>query len=395
MFQNNDDIFSVFFKKPIMDLDYYSQCTSPTSSIFSESDYSLDKNNSITQPKFLNSNEKMPRADEPSTSCCISDMLEKRYISREQNIQYDVAELQKSIHDIEQRVPTENFELSMKVLKETANSIQESIALLNINKQQMIDQILYNIASSHHQPHILNAEKIQHLLNNMFATSDISCFEYNKIRYTDIFCFKRPNKKTVIIQICDDDTSVSQNVIDNFAQFLSTTNSNGIMVSNASTFHSKPDFHIDNYYGNTLIYINRMENDINKIRLAINTTDAIMTKMAEYEKNNNDYSIEKILLNDIYNEYQQFLVEKEHLIENLKEEHKRVMTNLQHGFKFSMLESLLTAKMAKIPKKEGIKCNICNVYCAHNLKALSAHKRGCSKKIAKITPTYEINDFSP
>jgi len=120
-----------------------------------------------------------------------------------------------------------------------------------------------------------------------------------------------------------------------------------------------------------------------------------MTKMNDYEKNNNDYSIEKILLNDIYNEYQQFLVEKEQLINAIKEEQKQVIHQLQHGFKFSMLESLLTTKMSKIPKKEGIKCNLCNNYCAHNLKALSAHKRGCSKKITKITPNYDINDFIP
>jgi hypothetical protein len=289
----------------------------------------------------------------------------------------------------------EDMGLSMKFLKESANSIQESMTLLHINKQQIIDQILHNINSSQNKTQNLNTENIKILLSNMFVASEIFYFEFDKKVYDNVLFFKRPNKKSIIIQIFEDENNVSQSSIDSFVQLLSVTNYNGIMVSKMSMFNSKPDFHIDNYYGNSIIYINQMENDINKIRLVINTTDAIMTKMAEYEKNNNDYNIEKIILNDIYNEYQQFLVEKEQIIESMKEEHKRVMNQLQHGFKFTMLESLLTTKMSKIPKREGIKCNICNNYCAHNLKALSAHKRGCSKKIQKIIPNYEMNDFKP
>ena len=136
-----------------------------------------------------------------------------------------------------------------------------------------------------------------------------------------------------------------------------------------------------------------MENDINKIRISINVTDSMMTKMMEYEKSANDYTIDKSLLNDIYNEYQQIISLKENLVEILKEEHKRSIDTLQHGFKFNVLESFLTTKMIKIPKKDGIKCNICNNYCAHNLKALSAHKRGCSKKNMKIAPNYDLDDY--
>jgi hypothetical protein len=38
-------------------------------------------------------------------------------------------------------------------------------------------------------------------------------------------------------------------------------------------------------------------------------------------------------------------------------------------------------------------CTIFNNYCAQNLKALSAHKRGCSKKQLKIVPNYDLEDF--
>ena len=401
MLQNNIDIFSVFCKNQTMNLDYYSHCTSPTSSLFSNSENDLDQMTPNIKTDFLNDTTHELDASSYSGSESSAsrykntDILEQNYKYCEKNIQQDVTKLRKSIHSIEQNTPPEDFGLSMKVLKETANSIQESITLLNINKQQMIDQIMCNITTSHQQTINLTTEKIKQLLNNMFANSEISYFEFDKNQHVDIINFKRPNKKNIIIQIFHDENNILQNLIDSFVYFLNKTNSNGIMVSKNSCFHSKPDFHIDNCYGNSIIYINSMENDLNKIRLAINTTDTIMTKMIEYEKNNNDYTIEKILLNEVYNEFQQFLTEKEHLIESLKEEHKRVINQLQHGFKFSMLESLLTTKMSKIPKKEGIKCTICNNYCAHNLKALSAHKRGCSKKNTKITPSYEVNDFIP
>jgi hypothetical protein len=222
----------------------------------------------------------------------------------------------------------------------------------------------------------------------MFHTSEISYIDNNN---NNTILLKRLNKKNIIIRMCEEDNNISQSTIDTFIQLLFTNNCNGIIVSNNSDFVSKSDFLIENYYGNSLIYIPKMVNDINKIKIAINATDAIMTKMREYEKNTNDYAIEKTLLNDIYNEYQQFIFDKENMIETMKDEHKKCMNHLHQGFRFSVLENFLTTKMIKIPKKDVIKCSICNSYCAHNLKALSAHKRGCSKK--NIVPAYELEDY--
>jgi hypothetical protein len=48
----------------------------------------------------------------------------------------------------------------------------------------------------------------------------------------------------------------------------------------------------------------------------------------------------------------------------------------------------------KLPKNELFKCDNCNMYNAHNRKALSAHKRGCYKKNGRaLSPNYELEDY--
>ena len=53
----------------------------------------------------------------------------------------------------------------------------------------------------------------------------------------------------------------------------------------------------------------------------------------------------------------------------------------------------ISAHFCAVLNLQGCKCTICNNYCAQNLKALSAHKRGCSKKQLKIVPNYDLEDF--
>ena len=63
----------------------------------------------------------------------------------------------------------------------------------------------------------------------------------------------------------------------------------------------------------------------------------------------------------------------------IKENQKKMLSQVD-DFQFPFLDKYLSSKYTKTTMKPGYKCDICKLYNAHNLKALAAHKRGCSRK---------------
>ena len=91
----------------------------------------------------------------------------------------------------------------------------------------------------------------------------------------------------------------------------------------------------------------------------------------------NEYSTVGVL-DDINEEYQNFINQRELLITVLKDFQKK-MTSQIESLKLPALEKYLEPKYANVRQK-GIVCNICNVFSASSKQSLSAHQRGCKKK---------------
>jgi len=79
------------------------------------------------------------------------------------------------------------------------------------------------------------------------------------------------------------------------------------------------------------------------------------------------------------NEYQLFLSQKNALFEVFKESQKKVFAQIDE-IRFPSLDKFLSTKYAAPIQKPGLKCDLCKLFNANNLKALAAHKRGCARK---------------
>jgi hypothetical protein len=267
---------------------------------------------------------------------------------------------------------------SVKLLQESMISFHEEF------------KIMYKEEGNTQNNLVRSMDNIVSYLQEKFPHSDISYYNMEN----NIILLKRLHKKNIMLQIYNDESVVTKSSILAFVQLLSETNNNGIVVSRFGEFETKSDYTIENSYGNMLIYIHNMENDgIQKLLLAVNVNDIIAQIMVHNEKNINYYCIEKNMLHDIYKEYEDFHRERQELIDSFKQDYKKKITSLQHNFKCVSLEELLSKNLMKIPKNEVFKCSICNNYNAQNLKALSAHKRGCCKKNKALSPNYVSEDY--
>jgi hypothetical protein len=74
-----------------------------------------------------------------------------------------------------------------------------------------------------------------------------------------------------------------------------------------------------------------------------------------------------------------FIAQKTAVIDVFKESQKKVLAQIDE-IRFPCLDRYLSTKYSAPIVKSGLKCDLCKSYNANNLKALAAHKRGCSRK---------------
>ena len=99
-----------------------------------------------------------------------------------------------------------------------------------------------------------------------------------------------------------------------------------VFVSQNSGISSKPNYHIDYFNGNMIIYIQNTDYSSERIKIAIDIIDNLSSKLQDFNKQNDENSIPTSVLNDINKEYQLFISQKEALIGVYKDCQKNYRT---------------------------------------------------------------------
>jgi hypothetical protein len=368
----------------------------------------LEKNNSLLIDK---------------TNLLISDIIPKNQNQFYSQIQDSIRSFHKSISD-DTRILLKYVDNN--TIKEYINSFEMKSSMMMQNLQQPIytfisaseDRINTNISNLKEnsifgntlqtkllgeltdflqnygkKENVTNKDSISIILNKIYSTSEIiplnksfynSMFsrtpENNPQNNNNNFIIKRMNKQKVLIQNIDIDRNVNNDEIREFIQNMEDNNCHGVFLSQKSGFTSKPNFHIETHNKLIMVYVHNVEYSAEKITAAIDIIDNLYSKLRELNiENSYEISIEKDVLEEINKEYQAFIIHKESIMNVLKESQKKLFTQIEE-FKFPALDKYLSTKFGAVPHKQGLKCDICKNFNAHNLKALAAHKRGCNRK---------------
>jgi gamma-glutamyl phosphate reductase len=144
--------------------------------------------------------------------------------------------------------------------------------------------------------------------------------------------------------------------------------------------YNKQDIIEDNN-GNVLLYVHEVNNDAEKIKIAIDIIDNFKTKLDECCSNNDGYTIDKEILDEINKEYQLFTSQKLSQIKNIKDFSTKMVKQIEDS-QFPALDKFLCTKYAFSTSKYV--CEFCE-FIAKNQQAMSAHKRGCKLKNTVLT----------
>lgn len=225
------------------------------------------------------------------------------------------------------------------------------------------------------------------VLTALFPSSEIT--DTTGMKASGDFILKRIDKPTILLENKDYSHNINKDEIAKFIRDVDSQNMNGIFISQYSGISFKNNYHIDVNKGNILVYIQHCEYSPDKIRIAIDIIDYLSSKVQELnlgETNN----IPKEVLDDINEEYQNFLTQKETMIMTLRDFQKKMTTQID-AIKLPSLDKYLVTKYAYVQNR-NFGCNICKNFTGSSKQSLSAHQRGCRKKFLPIVENTVENE---
>ena len=233
--------------------------------------------------------------------------------------------------------------------------------------------------------------KLGSLLNGIYPTAEIANTTGSKA--SGDFIMKRLDKPSILFENKEYDYNIPKDEISKFIRDIDTQNMSGIFISHYSGISFKQNFQIDINKGNVLVYIQGCEYNQDKIKIAVDIIDNLYVKIQDLNLNNDENSISKELLDDINEEYQAFIQQKENMLTSLKDFQKK-LTNQIDELQMPSLDKYLEPKYAYV-KARCFVCDICNVYTASSKQSVSAHKRGCKKTKAAVPENKIVIETNP
>lgn len=216
------------------------------------------------------------------------------------------------------------------------------------------------------------------LLSQLFSTASISQDNTGFIIQRE----KRPLLYVENYEMRDRNISVPETK--GFIASMQDKSGHGILISQYTGITSKPNFHIEIVHHRVIIYLHQMEFSQEKLQMATDMIDAISEKLGDFSSNYDiKYSVPKDILDEINREYQSFVLQKETILNTLKDNYKKTVSQIE-DVKFGSLDKYLSTRYSSC-KKQGFTCDLCNQFHVGTLKGLAAHKRGCYRKLSRET----------
>ena len=214
------------------------------------------------------------------------------------------------------------------------------------------------------------------VLHSLYPTAQIE--SVGNIKETGDILIKRRDKPVILFENKNYDRNVGQEEVRKFLRDVETQKCCGIMLAQHYGIANKNNFEIEIHNNNVLIYMHNVEYDSYKIKAAVDIIDHFKICLDDLELGTGEHiSLDKEFLDDINKEYQNFANNKLTHIKTIKDTQQKLIAQVE-DLKIPTLEHYLSRMYASSGAKENT-CEYCN-YVAKNLRALTAHHRGCALK---------------
>lgn len=213
------------------------------------------------------------------------------------------------------------------------------------------------------------------ILHNLYPSAQIDSVGQQK--ETGDIMLIRNNRPKILVENKIWNKNVVQEEIKKFIHDIETQNCCGVFLSQNYGIAGKENFEINIHDGNVLVYVHEVNNDPDKIKIAIDIIDHFYDKLEDcIDQTTEIDSISKDKLTAINTEFQTFIHSKLTLVKMAKEFNQKFLKQID-DLKIPTLEEYLSSKYSSSSSK--ITCEYCG-FVAKNHQAKSAHMRGCQVK---------------
>jgi len=280
-----------------------------------------------------------------------------------------------SISASEQRLDSRILEIrstterELSSIKEISTSNQSTSSSLNTSLSDLLKKMENSSSKGTISENILND-----ILHTLYPSAQIDSVGQQKA--TGDIILIRKDKPKILIENKDWNKNVVQEEIKKFLRDIEMQNCSGLFLSQNLGIAGKENYEINIHNGNVLIYVHGVNNDPEKIKIAIDIIDQLKYKLNELDNDSDVDTISKENLEAINTEFQSFVQSKLALIKIAKEFNQKILKQID-SFKIPTLEEYLSTRYATSSSKYN--CEFCN-FAAKNKASLSSHHRGCSVK---------------
>ena len=343
------------------------------------------------------------------TKLMVSEIIPKNQENLHKSIDSSLTQLQNSINNDTNLLMKSS--LTKDVLENFTNSIDEKFANTLLNSQNLLNSIISsteqrldgrlseikNISSTNNSTQDILCTNINDLLKKMENSSSKGKISENLLfnvlhslyptaqiefvgttKETGDIILKRRDKPVILFENKNYDRNVGQEEVKKFLRDIENKNCSGIMLAQHYGIANKNNYEIELHNNNVLTYLHNVEYDADKIKSAVDIIDYFKSCLNELEVGSGEHiNISKEFLSDINKEYQNFINNKLTHIKTIKDYQQKLISQID-DIKLPSLEHYLSRMFASSASKENT-CEFCN-YVAKNVRALTAHHRGCALK---------------
>jgi len=261
-----------------------------------------------------------------------------------------------------------------KQLDELRDNNNNSITL---NNQVNILLDKFNNSS---QKGIMSENILSKLLIKLYSSSDIT--DTSGIPHSCDIKLSRLGKVDILFENKNYTRNVHIDEVKKFQDDIKQHNTCGIMLSQQSGITHKPNFHIDIYNNNILLYLHNVEYNGEKIKLAVDIIDHLYNILEKIKLNglsgqeNSNIIIKPETVNIINQEYQNFIKKREDLIEFIRNNSNESITKIKQ-MEFPQLINILSINNNIKSITNKFNCKVCKKFGGETRKELNEHKKTC------------------
>jgi len=319
--------------------------------------------------------------------------------SKNENVEQIIEPL---VNNVSQNMENKFQILQNQIILPLTNKINESESRMN-NKLDNIHKMAYDNSNTtdslnkdlgEYLHRIKNSSfkgqygenKLKMILNSLYPQSNLDENGLTQTSHTkksgDFILNRGEQVPKILIENKEyDSKKVPDDEVRKFIRDVEEQQCHGIMLSQHNEISSKSSYHIDIHKNYLLLYINNVHYDSNKIHLAINTIDFLHQKLLPYLENDNTNKnkkfIDNSILDKINDQFQSFIKNKEALCTLIKDNHKKIMDQIQ-TIEIPGLVELLSTHYATAQETQ-LHCKFCNKSFKGRFpkKALAKHEPSC------------------